>query len=397
MLGRVSGILCILPLLLTPLCLGRVGPGGVIRTICFGDVVDQYGGFNSYVVVRNDPAIDTTLVPTRPGYLGSVEAALRNMRIYMPRSYQNLIDEQDLIVTSDTDRGVFSSQWIDWLARSVTDGGLSLEWLGSIKSNNFESWEGTTLANIAPVRPGGQLDLRGSFKLIIQDRDEELMNALPWDKAPPLLRLNTQIPRGEGEEVWATSNTPRDYPFLTYWEIGQGSVLCFATKFPNGLDLWVRDWPYFQQSMIYMVYRASGKDLPSDPSLMQHIYSLFFEYGETESTVFSVISFVEDFGGQVQGLHRRMDEMSDMKIRADRAYMEARYDECVEIMTEIGAEQNSIMEAALEARDSALLWVYIIEWCAVSGALLMAGFFLWAVMIRRRLYREVRTTKTHER
>jgi hypothetical protein len=85
---------CTVALVLILVCVvsasARTGPDGKIRAFCYGDVIEQYGSFNSYAVIGTDPAIDTTLVPTRPGYLGGVENAKRNLRIYMPRTYDQM-------------------------------------------------------------------------------------------------------------------------------------------------------------------------------------------------------------------------------------------------------------------------------------------------------------------
>jgi hypothetical protein len=37
--------------------------------------------------------------------------------------------------------------------------------------------------------------------------------------------------------------------------------------------------------------------------------------------------------------------------------------------------------------------VYIIEWFTVTATAMIAGSFLWFIMIRRRLYREIGTTR----
>jgi hypothetical protein len=48
---------------------------------------------------------------------------------------------------------------------------------------------------------------------------------------------------------------------------------------------------------------------------------------------------------------------------------------------------------AVDLKDRALLWVYLIEWLAVTGTCLAAGFVLWTLMVRRRLYKEIAVTK----
>jgi hypothetical protein len=48
---------------------------------------------------------------------------------------------------------------------------------------------------------------------------------------------------------------------------------------------------------------------------------------------------------------------------------------------------------ALVLKDRALFWIYVIEWLSVSGTFLLAGFVLWTLMVRRRLYRQVASTR----
>jgi hypothetical protein len=47
----------------------------------------------------------------------------------------------------------------------------------------------------------------------------------------------------------------------------------------------------------------------------------------------------------------------------------------------------------MRLRERALLWVYVVEWLAVTGTLLVCGMVLWTLMIRKRLYRQVAVTR----
>ena len=47
----------------------------------------------------------------------------------------------------------------------------------------------------------------------------------------------------------------------------------------------------------------------------------------------------------------------------------------------------------MEVKDSAMFWVYLTEWCAITAAILISGVVLWGLMVRRRLYREVYTSR----
>jgi len=362
-----------------------------IRVVCMGDVIDQYGGFNSFVVIRTDPAIDTTLVPSRPSYLG-FDRARRNMRIYMPRTYSQLKENYDLIVMSDADRTVFDATWVEWMSRGVKEGGLGLLWLGSIASNSFPSWEGTTITQVLPSEPSPELDISGSFKVRIHDRGEPLMRILAWEDSPPLANLNTQIPR-DAARVFALTDSPKGYPLITYWEIGSGRALCFASKFPNGVAPWARDWQYFPEAMIFLAYRTGDRPLPDDVSLFSQLISDFGDFEMRNSMVVSVINFVEQFGGRTDKLYRRLDELGLKKKAAETAYLAGDYASSLEKMKEIRGGQQALMRDAMEVKDSAMFWVYLTEWCAITAAILISGVVLWGLMVRRRLYREVYTSR----
>ncbi len=390
-LGVTIAVLCASP----QLSEAKTGLGGRVRAICFGDVIEQYGGFNNYVVIKTDPAITATLVPSRGDFLGSYKDAMRNMRMYMPRSYSLLTADYDLIFTSDADRAVFRTDWIQWLTDSVTEGGLGLGWLGSIQgTSSYQSWEGTTLAGIAPVGPSSEpnQNIGGRFRIEIQDLEEPLMTALPWEDSPPLANLNTQVPN-VGATVWAITDHPSGYPLMTYWRVGRGAVLCFASGFPDGVRLWVRDWPFFVQAMIYIAYRLVDKDVPQDALLFKQLFSEFQEYAERNSLVVSVLQFVEKFGGNVDGLYRSLNQVAESKSAADSAYLEGEYDRSLEMMTKIRADQVTISKEAMAAKDGALLWIYVTEWSALMATLLLSGSLVWALMIRRSLYREVGTSR----
>jgi uncharacterized membrane protein YgdD (TMEM256/DUF423 family) len=54
---------------------------------------------------------------------------------------------------------------------------------------------------------------------------------------------------------------------------------------------------------------------------------------------------------------------------------------------------RELEQQAVELKNQALIWVYAVEWLAVTGTALFCGFILWTIMVQRRLYKEVRVTK----
>jgi hypothetical protein len=380
----------------------RIGPRGRIRTICFGDVIDQYGGFNSFVVIREDPAIQTTFIPSRPDYLGGRDDALRNMRMYMPRLRSILVEDYEIMLFSDADRSVFRSDWIGWISDSVPEDGMGLLWLGLIADNRFDSWEDTTVAEILPaqqsITASGDYLRNGPLGLNVADTDEPLMRSLPWESSPPLDNVNVQVAR-QGAHVWATVRNlrilvnPTHHPLISFWGNGEGVVLTFASKFPNGVMPWADRWDFFPQAVMYLVYRVAEKEIPMNPHLFLRVITEFMEFSEMNSVLLSLLSWVDKFGGTTDRLHSRIEDVRQIRMEAYDAYMAADLEEAIGIMEAGRAEQESIRDAAMRAKDQALIWVYVIEWLSLISTMMVSGFIVWTLMVRRRMYREVGVTR----
>jgi len=386
----------LLPIVLIPSCpAARTDADGSVRTLCLGDVIAQFGE-NSFTVIDYDPAIRTTLVPSRADYVGGYDIALRNMRAYMPRTRERLAEDFDLVLMSDTDPLIFRPEWIDWISGSVVDDGLALLWLGSIVHYGSMDivWEGTTVADILPASQApGNCMLSEPFYFEITDENEELMGALPWEDSPPLANLNTQVAR-DGSAQWARAIGSRSrHPLMTHWEIGDGAVLCFASKFPAGVLPWAREWSLFPQAMIYMVYRLSGKPLPEDPLLFEEMLRCFIEFSEMGSLLESMMDWVEKFGGNTLRLRERQDTITGIRSDAEGAYLSGDYQGAMDLLRESRDEQVSMREEIVEAKDEAMLWVYLTEWYTLLGTLMISSYILMELMVRRRLYREAGTSR----
>ena len=90
---------------------------------------------------------------------------------------------------------------------------------------------------------------------------------------------------------------------------------------------------------------------------------------------------------------RKVDSLGDVTARARQDYIELRFEDVMDIYEEGIEELGGLEEEAVEFKERALLWVYIIEWFVVTGTLLLTSFLLWSLMIRRSLYREIGRTK----
>ena len=107
-------------LILTPV-LGRdlrIDPStGRVRVLYVGDTL-----MRTWRDLAFDPLLAVSPVPASVSY--SMEHIRRMMRLYLPRTYEAQMDRVDLLILSDTDHALFTSDQQFWFRDGVIGGGL---------------------------------------------------------------------------------------------------------------------------------------------------------------------------------------------------------------------------------------------------------------------------------
>jgi len=130
------------------------------------------------------------------------------------------------------------------------------------------------------------------------------------------------------------------------------------------------------------------------PILQLHrLRRLYFDYNVERSLLTGLLDFIDGFGANTQGVHAQMDEVDRLKQSSFDRYRAYDFADATEIMESAMSRFADLRDDAMDLKDRALLWVYLTEWVAISGTFLACGFVLWSLMVRRRLYREVTTTR----
>lgn len=92
-------------------------------------------------------------------------------------------------------------------------------------------------------------------------------------------------------------------------------------------------------------------------------------------------------------LSKTIGGVEEQKDRAMDLYVGGSIEESLGAFAEVLELCEEAMDEAIDARNAAAFWILFTEWCVVTGISFFTGFCLWLVMIRRRLYREVKTTR----
>ncbi len=315
------------------------------------------------------------------------------MRIYMPRTLDDLLANTDVVMLSNTAADYFRPDWIRWIARA-TEEGLGLTMVGgycSFGGYGYPDWGPSQVGLILPVDTvvNGKRDY--AFRLSPVDEDDPLLSVFDWRREPVFFAIN-MVAMKPGGRLLATTE-PEGRPLLAYQEVERGSALAFMSTWglPWG-DEFIR-WEYFIDFSADMVYYSAGLEIP-DPVIVHEIRLLFDEYELAEDMVRSLLEFVEMLGGKATRVRSSYDELLRRRADNEKHYIEQDYLACQQEMSSLVEEMATLDEAALRAKDAAFLWIYVTEWSAVTATTILSSYLLYVIMIRRRFYKEVASSRT---
>ena len=137
----------------------------------------------------------------------------------------------------------------------------------------------------------------------------------------------------------------------------------------------------------------SWNPVPQDLEAAHRARVLMQDYAGLLDTLHSVMAFVEKFGANIVLAEELLLEIDSAQKAGKNAYMNADMDLAITELERTMDELLTASELIWRLKDEALLWVYVTEWLVVAGTGMICGFFLWTVMVRRRLYREIGITR----
>ena len=375
---------------------------GKVRIIHFGS-----GGLPGRVYPF-DPMFKFTLVPAYMFAMGREEVQ-RSLRIYMPRSYSSLADN-DLMVFADTCSSNYRDVWLRWFRDAVIKDRLGLimtaggESFGGVE-NYGVGWIGTPVEELIPVQMYHQMTWAlthlpdYSLPWEIADKNHVLTEALPYDK-PPVLGPQNYVAEKQGAHTLALAkNVPgrkERWPVWTYSDVEESRTMAFTAFMWEGRHNLQRFdmWEYFLDHVCNMAYYTCRLKIPEDLETVHRIRDSFREYGTRKVFVHSLMEFIQKFGANTRRLEKRVEAADLARAAAQDLYLEQDYGASYDKIQEAISDMKRISLDSADLKKAALLWVYVTEYLAVSGICMATGFLLWTLMIKRKLYREVGTTRS---
>ena len=339
---------------------------------------------------------------------GMIQAAAREpqvyrmIRMYMPRTYNELVSKYDIIVLSNANRNAVGPKYIEMLAKAVREDKKGLFMAGGWESFGGAfarpDWGETAIGQLLPTEDVIDTWIeypRGGLRLVIDKWDHEFIKSIPWrrERAPFMNNLHHNLVKvKEGAEELAHvegGGHPHD-PAMVEWEYRGAKVFAFTGE--TCTMYFGTPWSYYLDFGANLMIYLDRRPVPQDVDLVHEVRFEMFSIKQRKSLLLSLLDFCDAFGANTNTLMAQIDEADAIIARALPKYLHLDFAAMLEACNQAEKRFKDIEREAVALKDKALFWTYLIEWMAVTGTALFCGFVLWTVMIRRKLYRAVSST-----
>jgi len=354
-----------------------------------------------------DPLMEYTGVPCREGGGLDMHQMLKAIRLYFPRTYEDM-REFDYLMLLAPEFYLLDPRQDLWMHDLIEDGagGFNDGSVFSIVAQIHGSWAVSLTQQAFPndasavvARGGGGESVTGPYGVVInRDFPDPVLTPFISYGVEDIPGLTSRyvIPRSTAKVMaWQVGNFPGlgKVPFLVAWDYGKGrSVTCGG--FIKGKETWLgKENPYGPDIVINMILYSTRRQLIQDVDVFHRLKLSFRAFNDRMNLLIALKDFVDRFGANTQRIQDVIWELEDMRVKANEEYLNQEFVECgntLEASMTRFAEAEAI---AKETKDAALVWVYAIEWLGTTATLLLSSYALWSLMIRRRLYRQVEVTK----
>ena len=196
----------------------------------------------SFEFMQTEPIFSLTMVAASLRDFGGwyIEDVHRAIRLYLPRSYEDLVTRFDVIVLDNANPRALNPNKIELLARAVRESQRGL-----LMTGGWESFGGTGTAQPpwGPTAVGKLLpteDIENAFihtgRVVITKDKHEFVASLPWDRKSPFMgkwphNLVTVKPGGQ-----QLAHTDRNAP-LPIFGTGVDRTLLTTSWYAEGIGL----------------------------------------------------------------------------------------------------------------------------------------------------------------
>jgi hypothetical protein len=283
--------------------------------------------------------------------------------------------------------------------------------VGADLTGSYEQeWINSPLHDTLPASLREQYRVSDTFNIVILKEDPPVLSMFrPYDIESFLGTCPCSWNKAkEGSTVWAEADylgsTPTS-PWLTSWKLGNSGGHVWVASDDLDCAWW---WPevmkgkgmggwamneYSGDVFLNIIYHSAGRKLPTDIEVVHQLRTTIGLYQLQRLMIRGTIEWADKLGAKVNKAERALGEVEDIYERALDEYSEGEYDAAASSIEEAMVEAEIALGVAFKTKKEAMLYIYAVEWLVTTGTLLASSSIIYTLMIRRRLYREVETTR----
>ncbi len=397
MTNRFESLLLLALILTTGSVLGRVDPGsGRIRVLFLGEYYTGNRIMLDWVVA--EPRFELTVVPCSLQNV-PMSMAKKMTRLYVPRTYDLLTSGYDALVFEDFGPMCLLDSAIENFRRSIEETGMGLALIefanwGGVGSSYVDLWIETALEPSFPANIDLTTDVdagKGRTFYRILKRDP-IFNLPGVEEVPMNQGHQGDIFPKSGSIVQAEWKG-RKTPALITGTYGEGNTLQLDHGWDN-IRSEARIWEYGPDMIYNEVLFIADEPVPPDLETAHKARGLFIELHIRRVVTVSTLEFIESFGGSTISVQRKYRELEEEVNEAREMHVKENDPQMAAELLARVLEEYPILEAEMiKVKKSALIWIYVIEWCVVSATATLTAVVVWGLMVRRVLYREMGMTR----
>jgi len=354
-----------------------------------------------------DPSLRYSTVPCRAEGGMDTQMMAKAVRLYFPRTYEEM-QGYDYIMLLQPEFYSFTPKQDQWMRDRIEEGagGFNDGSVLSIVPQEHTSWANSltqeAFPNDAPAvvaRGNGGESILGPYGVSINKEftDPVLTPFVKYRvEDVPALTSRFIIPRERaGILAWQVGNFPTlgKVPFLVVWDYGSGRAMTCG-GFIKYKETWLGpDNPYAADIVMNLVYYSTRRNLIEDVYLFHQLKSTFQEFTDRMNMLVALKDFIDRFSANTQKVQGVILELQVMRDEAGEEYAAQEFSEVQNTMNSAFRKFDEAEGIAKRQKDAALFWIYFIEWLVTSATFLVSSFTLWSLLVKRRLYRQVKTTK----
>ena len=348
-----------------------------------------------------DPKIEWIPVPAHAWSMGA--EAFRALRLYLPRTKERFMTQYDVVLIDGMEALHLRQDFQTWVVEGFKTQGINFVMADDSSSfatsGSHTPWYYVPLGEILPVddKPvgGSPYGPNEAFHVVPVDPNHEFTRNIPWNEVW-MEAANRPWPR-EGSTVvtMMSGEIPlnRGKVQMVYWDssVGGGRSVAWIHRWVGSADFW--RWKYHPDVVSNVIYYTARVPIPEDLVLIHRIREMIGDYYYGRLYAMSTMEFADKFGANIRPIEIKLEELGDQKAVADKHFVDQECEEAGVVMDMALVDLGELVQEAIDAKDKALIWIFAIEWLAVTGTSMLAGTVLWTLMVKRKLYKEVGETR----